>query len=463
MRFNKFKVYLYLVIFSPLVVFTWYLLTQKDKIDRVDVLNEIPQVEPQIRNEFVDNNTGVERSLLENDEIVTILTQFSDTPNVTEVTNPVSTQAPLLIPSELHMGGMKCHPDPMAYKMHLNFTSLWKKAEWYKEFHKEGIANINRGRSDLVKTLIWYCPDRTCGGLGYRFRGIIFNLFIAMFTNRVLILDWQSASAEIEYLKPNMIDWRWRHLPLIGRKEAIGNFVNSRKTYPGKFMSLVRDPKVQHLKAHYNAHIKFTASLMLQDNQIEADFKHNLFKALISHKAIVDAFAMNYLFRFSEDLLQQAQHTRQSVGALSYVALHLRTGQFDENLKIKDVSSRFDSNVKAWKEAIECAIRQAKSTIGPHGVVVVVSDSYKAKKWAKSIYKDKVKILNTTIVHVDKSTDLRYSDDGMLGIWQDLITMGEASVLVMKVSTFPELAMALCALSPNRVIDYTTCKRYIQK
>ena len=384
-----------------------------------------------------------------------------DSYNETDDAMIASVDPPLMIPDELYLAGMKCLPDPESYRMHMDFAALWKKAEWYAKFHQEGVANINRGRSDLVKTLIWYCPDRSCGGLGYRFRGIIFNLFIAMFTNRVLILDWQDVSAEVEYLRPNRIDWRWQHLPLIGRKEALGNFVKNRKTYPGKFMSLVRDPKIQHLKAHYNAHIKFVSALMSKDPSIASQFHNNLFKALISHKPVIDAFAMNYLFKFTDRLLEYSNNIRQNIGHVSYVALHLRTGQFD-NLQISDSSHRFDSGVKQWKEALDCAVQQAATTIGPQGVVLVVSDSYKAKAWASKTYGNKVKILNTTIVHVDKSSDLRESDEGMLGIWQDLITLGEASTLVMKASTFPELAMALCALTPSRVIDYTTCKQFVQ-
>ena len=411
----------------------------------------------EITDKFVDVKP-VERKVLKKDAVYTPVQHAYNSFNETD--NGIA-DAPMLIPDDLHMSGMKCLPDPQSFRMHKDFNSLWRKAEWYIKFHQEGVANINRGRSDLVKTLIWYCPDRTCGGLGYRFRGIIFNLFVAMYTNRVLILDWQGVSAEVQYLQPNKIDWRWQHLPLIGRKEAIGNFIRNRRTYPAKFMSLVRDPKVQHLKAHYNAHIKFTSALMSKDAAIESSFHNSLFKALISHKPIIDAFAMNYLFKFTDNLLEYSNKIRQNIGHVSYVALHLRTGQFDD-LEITDTSKRFVSGVKQWKQAMDCAILQATNTIGPQGVVLVVSDSYKAKAWASRTYGDRVKILNTTIVHVDKSSDLRESDEGMLGIWQDLITLAEASTLVMRISTFPELAVALCALSPSRVIDYTTCEQFVQ-
>jgi len=456
MNYYRSHSYLYIVVLCTLV-FSAYYIFFRDSQTQIDEAEEI--TEPDV--EIVDTKPA-DRKVLRKDIINAPMNYlYNDAKSVPEDELTASVDPPMLIPDNLHLAGMKCHPDPESFRMHKNFEFLWKKAEWYKKFHQEGVANINRGRSDLVKTLIWYCPDRTCGGLGYRFRGIIFNLFVAMFTNRVLILDWQGVSAEVEFLHPNEIDWRWQHLPLIGRKEAIGNFVNSRRTFPGKFMTLVRDPKVQHLKAHYNAHIKFVSALISNDPSITSSFDANLFKALISHKPVIDAFAMNYMFKFTDQLLDYAQQIRRNIGHLSYVALHLRTGQFDD-LAISDKSNRFDSGVKQWKQALDCAVTQAATMIGPQGVVLVVSDSYRAKSWASRTYGDKVKILNTTIVHVDKSSDLRESNEGMLGIWQDLITMAEASTLVMKASTFPELAMALCALTPHRVIDYTTCKQFVQ-
>lgn len=451
MNYNRTRSYLFIVVLCVIALSIYHIFVQDaetqteatDKAIDLDTINVVTRPPERKVKHVADKSAN------------------SDSYNEADDAMVASVDPPLMIPEDLHMAGMKCLPNPEAFRMHVDFAALWKKAEWYAKFHQEGVANINRGRSDLVKTLIWYCPDRSCGGLGYRFRGIIFNLFIAMFTNRVLILDWQDVSAEVEYLHPNRIDWRWQHLPLLGRKEALGNFVKSRKTYPGKFMSLVRDPKIRHLKAHYNAHIKFTSALMSRDPSISSNFYDNLYKALISHKPVIDAFAMNYLFKFTDELLEYSSKIRQNIGHVSYVALHLRTGQFDD-LEISDRSHRFDSGVKQWRQALDCALQQAETTIGPHGVVLVVSDSYKAKTWASKTYGNKVKILNTTIIHVDKSSDLRESNEGMLGIWQDLITMGEASTLVMKASTFPELAMALCALTPSRVIDYTTCKPFVQ-
>lgn len=452
MYYHRTKSYL-LVFILCVIGFSVYVFVQDEVQDPGTQVGIVEKVDP------VVDFKPAERKVLKKDVMINTPMQY--TYESRNETDDVSMDPPMLIPDVLHMAGMKCLPDPQSYRMHMDFAALWKKAEWYAKFHQEGVANINRGRSDLVKTLIWYCPDRTCGGLGYRFRGIIFNLFVAMFTNRVLILDWQGVSAEVQYLQPNRIDWRWQHLPLIGRKEALGNFVKNRKTFPGKFMSLVRDPDVRHLKAHYNAHIKFAAALMSKDPSIASSFHNNLFKALISHKSIIDAFAMNYLFKFTDELLEYSNTIRQNIGHLSYAALHLRTGQFDD-LEISDSSKRFVSGVKQWKSALDCAVRQATTMIGPNAVVLVVSDSYKAKTWASRTYGSRVKILNTTIIHVDKSSDLRQSDEAMLGIWQDLITMAESSVLVMKISTFPELAMALCALTPNRIIDYTDCKQFVQ-
>ena len=57
--------------------------------------------------------------------------------------------------------------------------------------------------------LLWVC-DRGCGGIADRIRGIAYVLMLAMFSQRVLHLDWgsQQGLSELAFLEPNAIDWQ---------------------------------------------------------------------------------------------------------------------------------------------------------------------------------------------------------------------------------------------------------------
>jgi len=104
---------------------------------------------------------------------------------------------------------------------------------------------------------------------------------------------------------------------------------------------------------------------------------------------------------------------------------------------------------------MDCAIKQADEHIGPDGVVVVLSDSVSTKQNLAKLY-SRVKILDNNVpVHVDKTVKL--DNDEMLGTWEDLIIMAEAHIIVYHHSTFPMLAMAMCGVLGNRVVDFKTC------
>jgi len=87
-------------------------------------------------------------------------------------------------------------------------------------------------------------------------------------------------------------------------------------------------------------------------------------------------------------------------------------------------------------------------------VVVVVSDSVSTKQKLAKMY-SRVKILDNVPVHVDKTVKLDSNE--MLGTWQDIIIMAEAHIIVYHHSSFPMLAMAMCGVLGNRVVDFKAC------
>ncbi|CAI8014677.1 hypothetical protein GBAR_LOCUS9165 [Geodia barretti] len=69
-----------------------------------------------------------------------------------------------------------------------------------------------------AKRLLWVCENE-CGGIADRIKGIAYALMLAMFSRRVLHLDWgtQQGLSELAFLEPNAIDW---HLMQEEREKA---------------------------------------------------------------------------------------------------------------------------------------------------------------------------------------------------------------------------------------------------
>ena len=325
----------------------------------------------------------------------------------------------------------------------------WKMINDYKVFHSDSIRKLNSGKSSDVRTLTWHCTDAyDCGGLGHRVNGITAFLLLAIASNRVLLLKWDKISVENVYLLPNMIDWRYPSHSLNGSFEDLGRFFLSRGQEKKNPMTMV-DPlagNTNHISMLFNR----LGSMNKYVNELNRKQNNTPSRPIDVHLFQVVSFMA--LFRISKELQLFADTVRNKLNlhGQRYIALHIRTGQIEKNIE----RVRFMNTNNDAKTAVECATRQANRHIGPDGIIVVLSDSGSLKQNLANTY-SRVKILNNTIIHSDKAKNLDSS--GMLGIWQDIIIMAEAHIVIYHMSAFPEMSIAMCGLPKERIVDLEYC------
>ncbi|XP_065896941.1 uncharacterized protein [Dysidea avara] len=340
---------------------------------------------------------------------------------------------------------------------------IWNLMDIYKDFHRAGIEKLHNGNSRNVRTLTWHCRDE-CGGLGYRFKGIIVNLLLAIFSDRVLLLKWDKISLENTHLSPNMIDWQYHDYSLTGSSVDLGTFnvkaANRKINYMKNWISIIAGDII-HLQMLYNRDKYLDEMLsgiysIKKDVNVKNDVNERLKQMILAHKIRLDLAQLasfKFLFTVGIQIQQLASDVLNKLNLQEkpYVALHLRTGEFDGN--VIETKGRFSNSLDKWKHATECAIQQANNLIGPDGVVVLLSDNKEAKKMLSNEY-HQVKVLDNQIVHVDKTAHL--TNSSMLDTWQDVLIMAEASLVIHGHSSFPELAFAFCGIT----IPKTICYRY---
>jgi len=339
----------------------------------------------------------------------------------------------------------------------------------YVLYHNEGIKLLQSGQTSNARTLTWYCAETyECGGLGTRFRGFMVTLTFAILTDRVLLLRWDYPSTENVYLLPNNIDWQYRNYSLklaksfkdFGIIKRLHLVDDNYKHLVDGFIETLVGP-TSHIQVHYNPVERIIQTLSgiitkLQNPKLSIPDVTFIFDG---HRyPLVESLSYKFLFKFNGELQAFAGEVRNNLNLhpKRYVALHLRTGQFDGS-NIKENRGRFRNSFPDIEFAVECAIKQADKYIGPDSSVVVVSDSSEIKQTMSRKYSRVVILENNVLVHVDKSKNV--SREGMLGTWQDIVIMAESHILVMRPSSFPLISIAVCGITRARtkIISSNRC------
>jgi len=364
---------------------------------------------------------------------------------------------------------------------HLSY--LWHMAQLYSSFHSRGVQLIKDGRSDSVRTLTWYCGSTyDCGGLGNQFQGMTVTWVLGMFTGRVMLLKWKDESAVSKYLLPHMVDWRYHNYQLNGSYIDLGSYrehfhnVKELLMYHPEMMAVLMG-STQHVQVRYNLLRRINQLIYgtkLGSNHLNQlifnDSLSNHFKLPFGripgiklpsygkfHIVLTEFVAIHMLFKLSDQLKShfynvQSQITSATKGG-QYVAVHLRTGSFDDLYEPK-VHNRNAHIKDYYSKAIKCAVKQANKRIGPGSLILLVSDSTEAKHLLSKEY-PRVRIFENKIVHVDMHSNV--TEDGMLGVWQDIAILAKSNVLIKHVSTFSDLAAVICGIPHDRIVDFAKC------
>ena len=364
--------------------------------------------------------------------------------------------------------GLSCESSVCTGANCIHLYYLWKMARLYASFHANGIKQIRDGHSSSVRTLTWYCGGLdSCGGLGYRFQGMTVTWILGMLTGRVVLFKWSRESTENKHLMPNMFDWRYLDYKFEGSTFNVGNFANFIENfgvanmfkYHHKLLNAVTG-NTMHVLVHYNLLVRLNDLIFKDGLRYKLPCGNIPGMKLPSpsqyHPELTESVGILSMFNFTDKLksyIHDVQlHLQNVTNGSRYVALHLRTGSFDDLFEPK-IQAR-TAHRSDWKIAAECAIKQANKHVGLNSTIIVVSDSTEAKRWIVQEY-PRMRTFETKIVHLDMSATV--DEEGMLGVWQDITLLAQAQVLVKHVSTFSDIPALMCRMPSNRIIDYAVC------
>ena len=217
----------------------------------------------------------------------------------------------------------------------------WELIDEYSLFHREGVRKLHNGQSSDVRTLTWYCSDAyLCGGLGFRLLGMTISLLFAMATNRVLLLKWNKTSAENTYLLPSTIDWRYPKDTLNGSLQDLGSFnEHPLKVFQKKMIKSLTG-NTMHIQMLFNL-VKPVDALLPQLNgtsllDVHLSQPNNL--RLIHTVSFMNLFIINRKLRSFANKVR----SKLNLHGKKYVALHIRTGIFNDTFIEKKKTKRLN-------------------------------------------------------------------------------------------------------------------------
>ena len=367
----------------------------------------------------------------------------------------------------LHVLQVTCQSRPLVETEELGktFAKFLIALKNYTVFHALERKKLS------AKRLLWVC-DNGCGGIADRMKGIAYALMLAMFSRRVLHLDWdpQQGLSELAFLEPNAIDW---HLMQEEREKAYlrdnHHFYIKSSTRNGvaknlhKLLEATKKESLQWVAVTTNiqpgtlADIvgyewinNGMASLSLNDCSIR-DLNINLI-----------GLAFRYLFKFSSYLLQEVRAARRVLGLehTGYVGLHVRTG-FEGSEQHENHPNLF-TKPRQWSESISCAYRYAAQHFGNEVPIFLATDSKQVKGMVGPEYRGQIRCLHNVVLHVGKLKKLHNKTkaqvkESLFSVWVELILLAESHSLVRGDSGYAFLAQSLCFMPKERTVSTLTC------
>jgi len=79
-----------------------------------------------------------------------------------------------------------------------------------------------------AKYVVYRCQrNALCGGFGDRLYGTITAFYLAMSSQRLLMLDWESPAPIAEFMSPYLFDWRYDPAVLQGGEQFHLRYIDS--------------------------------------------------------------------------------------------------------------------------------------------------------------------------------------------------------------------------------------------
>ena len=404
----------------------------------------------------------------------------------------------------LHGLQVACHERPRSEQRALEekYAKFLEVLSVYTVFHKQ------ERKREGARRLVWVCDaHRACGGLADRAKGVAYALLLSILSRRVLLLDWRDREfGEQEYLEPNVINWRltkeerrraypdvdYEDYELAGgnrsSNEAVGTpvdsvaFIHIFSTLGGIGVDLSPEDLRKNLEAIYGAwnwilletnmepsslvDVTKTTSLEWIEQGMAGLGLHKLPPEDIDN---IVGLVFRYMFRFSQEILQEAANAKQVLGLqhAAYVGVHVRTG-FAGSVHQESVKHpKLYRKSRKWENTLTCAYNHATEQLGAKSLLFLAADSNLVKSKSHK-FKGRYRCLDNSVVHLDKLERTPHEvgeveREGVLSVWVELIMLAEAHSIVMGESGFSFLAHSLCYIPGTNTINGLTCSPFETK
>ena len=457
---NRFRLFLTFVLFTIVVVYSG-----RPKLSLFFSELELPSVE-ELRNEltslrwkpcggaFINGNNVVDREGNDShrEKLLSVTEKDADLDDVLKV---------------LHALQVTCQSRPLVETEELGktFAKFLIALKNYTVFHA-----LER-KKPSAKRLLWVCENE-CGGIADRIKGIAYALMLAMFSRRVLHLDWgtQQGLSELAFLEPNAIDW---HLMQEEREKA---YLQDNHHFYIKCAA--RNGVAKNLRKLLEATKKESVQWVAVTTNIPPgtlaktvgyEWINNGMASLSLNKCSVHDLTINlmglafrYLFKFSSFLLQEVRAARRVLGLehTGYVGLHVRTG-FEGSEQHENHPNLY-TKPRQWSESISCAYRYAAQHFGNEVPIFLATDSKLVKGMVGPEYNGQIRCLDNLVLHVGKLKKLHSKTkaqvkESLFSVWVELILLAESHSLVRGDSGYAFLAQSLCFMPKERVVRALTC------
>jgi hypothetical protein len=384
--------------------------------------------------------------------------------------------------------------------------------EYVEFYHSQLQVSVTTGEVSLkpdAKYLLWTCrlgsgrEKGSCGGIGDRLNGIVQGLYMAICTNRVLLIDWEYPDP-LTALQPALLPWNLTvNVP---PRYIISSIDDRNDTYlldPTKlpddiqgfelwsnqwvYEPIVREP--QCLRDYWEQHGGLDNSTRLYQTAFWALFEWS--PAIVQHTADLKRRSSLSTSASTTTLNSTSASTRDGSSLATvvdpvrpYIALHVRTGQ-----GASWVDPVRHAGEEDWRRFYQCArtIQQGIRDLCPPTArpspsqqqqhqslldIYVASDNSDAKEtlqqWDAEDCRQPTNNISTTtfhfapqleVFHIDRSQTDRMDDPAAaaLDMWAELSTLLDAVCLVTSRSGFSELPTWLSPQQPRCQVRFDHC------
>jgi hypothetical protein len=409
--------------------------------------------------------------------------------------------------SQSHMQVKSPHLADLSLYNHTPPLPTWMQ-DYVEFYHSQLEVSVTTGKTSLkpdAKYLLWTCrlksgrAKESCGGIGDRLNGIVQGLYMAICTNRVLLVDWEYPD-RLTALEPALLPWILTvNVPPSGIIKTIDNRKDKYLLDPSMlpddaqglelwgnlwlYEPIVRQTKC--LREYWKQHGGLDDSTLLYQTAFWTLFQWS--PAIVQHATDLKRRAGLTTTSTSTSTTTHVATDGTRSPVRPYIALHVRTGKGASWVDPKRHAGEEDlRRFYQCARTIQQGIRDLCPPLSPLASqeheqqqqqqplldVYVASDNTATKEtlqqWDAEDYRQqKNNISNRTfrlaphleVFHIDRSHADRMHDPATaaLDVWAELSTLLDATCLVTSRSHFSELPTWLSPQQPRCQVRFDHC------